>query len=333
MQNIPQTTSIEFRITGQSSYIETVYNAIGGEKVGEDTLFFEKNHPFLSGILKTYAITPGLRVSITKDFLVKKPLTMTRTSDPNNAFIIGRINLSDEFIPISDNIDFRVEEGIWINSSSEQMISNYPIGQIFTTVNFVFHKEWFKNYLQLEESSCLNQVLSKNHCFSIFEKMPTVILKIVKEIVQIDASNSFAKIALDNRITEVSSWILKTLEKCVSTDSGLNINKQDLENVVLIHQMLTKNLDKSLSINTLSREAGMSESKLKILFKQIYGMSIRQYIINYRMEKAYEMLSKEKRQIGEISAALGYANQSQFTQTFKEYFALLPTEVLKRVSK
>jgi AraC-like DNA-binding protein len=334
IHDMPKTNNIQFQVSEHSSYITTVHNAIGGEIVDDNTLFFEKEHPIVNGIIKTYTIREGLRVLIAKDLFLKKPLVLIRSNGSNNAFITCKIYLLDK--PIHQKLrtskgeDLKTEEGVLFSSSSSPDISNLPIGQTFSVFCVVLTKKWFKEDFQVKEGEDLYNVLTSDCVFSMTEKLPNPILNIVKEIVQIELNSSFEKLSLEAKVMEFTLWALKILSQKENIKPSINIKKQDLEAVQLIHQMLIENLDKSLSINTLSREAAMSESKLKILFKQVYGMSIRQYIINYRMEKAYEMLVKEKRQIGEVSTALGYANQSQFTQTFKEYFAILPTEVFKK---
>jgi AraC-like DNA-binding protein len=80
------------------------------------------------------------------------------------------------------------------------------------------------------------------------------------------------------------------------------------------------------SIETLAKAVFMSESKLKKLFKQSYGMAVYQYYQKNRMHKAKELLAVGKLSVSETGAALGYQNLSNFSAAFKKEFGCLPSE-------
>ena len=63
---------------------------------------------------------------------------------------------------------------------------------------------------------------------------------------------------------------------------------------------------------------GISRSHLQRLYKQLFGMSYRDDLINLRMEKAKQLLTYTDLRIHEIADQCGYQNESHFMRQLKE---------------
>lgn len=77
----------------------------------------------------------------------------------------------------------------------------------------------------------------------------------------------------------------------------------------------------------LSKIAGMSLSKFKRLFRQIFSTTPYQYHLANKMEKSMKTLKEDSYSISEIGFLMGYSNLSQFSKAFKNHFGVLPSEV------
>jgi AraC-like DNA-binding protein len=334
---MPKTAKVEYELKPKSNFLETIHQALGGEFLDAKNLFFDTQHPLLSGTIKQHTIREGLRIVVARDMYIKKPISLERVTDTSNNFVVGNVYVSNQPLISSTTISdtdaaLRLNEGVAFSSSEISYIDILPIEQPFSYISFVFNLQWIQAHLQPQEDEYLSKLFTSNHTFSLIETLPTTILQLVKDISRIDINDSFDKLLLDNKVLEFTIWALKTLEKRESPKAFMTMNKYDLQSILSVHQILIDNLSTPLPLSILAKKAGMSESKIKIAFKQVYGTSIYQYIINCRMEKAYLMIEKEKRMIGDVSDELGYVNQSQFTKRFKEHFNMLPTEVLKKNS-
>jgi AraC-like DNA-binding protein len=332
---MPETTKVEYELKPKSNFLETFHQAVGGKLLDADTLFFDTQHPLLSGIIKRHQVREGLRIMVGRDMYIKKPLSLERVTDTSNIFVVGNVYIFNQPLAgsalVSNTDDaLRYNEGVAFSSSEIAYIDNLPIEQSFSLISFVFNRQWIQAHLQPHQEEYLSKLLASNHTFSLIEQLPPSILQIVKDISLFDIQDAFDRLVLDNKVLEFTIWALKTLEKRESPKTFVTMNKCDLQAILSIQQTLIDNFATSLPIAVLAKKAGMSESKLKIAFRQVFGTSIYQYVINCRMEKAYEMLEKEKRMIGDVSDALGYINQSQFTKRFKQHFNMLPTEVVRK---
>jgi transcriptional regulator GlxA family with amidase domain len=79
-------------------------------------------------------------------------------------------------------------------------------------------------------------------------------------------------------------------------------------------------------VEALASKVGVIEKKLTELFRQQFGMSVSEYQINQRLEKAREKLSSTRLQIQRIAEEAGYNNASDFSRAFRNRYGLGPRE-------
>jgi len=106
---------------------------------------------------------------------------------------------------------------------------------------------------------------------------------------------------------------------------------REIENVRKVEAIITADITQPCpAAEVLSREASMSTTKLKKLFKEIYDRPIYQYYQYYRMLKAKGMLLSGKYAVKEVAIFLGYENISNFTIAFKKIIGVLPGKLVKQ---
>ena len=98
-----------------------------------------------------------------------------------------------------------------------------------------------------------------------------------------------------------------------------------LERVELTRKLIEQAPGQNLTIESLSRIAGLSESHFIRLFGDTYGVSPRKMLSNQRMKLAGELLSKGQ-DVTATSMAIGYSSLPTFCRRFKEAFGQTPTE-------
>jgi AraC family transcriptional regulator, transcriptional activator of the genes for pyochelin and ferripyochelin receptors len=94
-------------------------------------------------------------------------------------------------------------------------------------------------------------------------------------------------------------------------------------NIALIHEskhVLDNNFDQHITIGSVAQQVGMNEFRLKAGFKQVFGISMFDYLIKTRMQAARNLLLETDKPIKEIAALTGYATKQSFLNAFKKYF-------------
>lgn len=83
-------------------------------------------------------------------------------------------------------------------------------------------------------------------------------------------------------------------------------------------------LDRTITVDQLATEAGMSPSHFARVFKETLGSTPMQYVMAYRIEQSIKMMENAGRPLGEIALACGFADQAHFTRSFKQITGQTP---------
>lgn len=75
-----------------------------------------------------------------------------------------------------------------------------------------------------------------------------------------------------------------------------------------------------LTLNALSRRAGMSRSSLAARFKALLGVAPMNYLAGWRMLIARDLLTSSSHTVAEAADAVGYASEAAFSRAFKRMF-------------
>jgi AraC family transcriptional regulator len=74
-----------------------------------------------------------------------------------------------------------------------------------------------------------------------------------------------------------------------------------------------------------AREAALSEYHFYRLFRQAFGQSPLQFLNQYRLEKAQELLQKQNLSITEVAEACGFYDVQHFNKAYRKYFSRRPS--------
>lgn len=111
--------------------------------------------------------------------------------------------------------------------------------------------------------------------------------------------------------------------------NNIIINNDRLK-ILKIENYLCKNLERKFEgIDELAEKFGISPTKLKNNFKEIFGKSVFQYFQEKQMLLAKQIIENEDVRIKELAYRFGYENAGKFSQAYKKHFNILPSEQLK----
>lgn len=89
--------------------------------------------------------------------------------------------------------------------------------------------------------------------------------------------------------------------------------------------IIENNYSSSLTIEQLAREEGIDRSHLYRLFKQRTGLSVKDYLIRLRMDRACELLRSTDLTMGAIARSVGYDDALYFSRLFKRKMGMAPS--------
>ena len=106
-----------------------------------------------------------------------------------------------------------------------------------------------------------------------------------------------------------------------------NVGNQQSKKVFLAKESIENNLDDpGLSVERLAYEFGMHRGSLSRAFKQCYGITVSDYIISCRIQKAAELLKTSELSVSEITHLCGMTSPHYFSKVFAGKIGVSPTE-------
>ncbi len=160
----------------------------------------------------------------------------------------------------------------------------------------------------------------KSRSFNM-EPLDKIYYELMNEVMQEDHDSPLPNLYIHNRIQLLMERFFTRIHSRVSlADVQSNIKHDDIYTVLKIEKLLTGNFsDKPRSIEELSRKATMSSTKLKKIFKSVFGLPIYEYYQQKRMQKAGELLATGKYSVKQVAEKIGYSNMNNFSTAFKKH--------------
>lgn len=133
------------------------------------------------------------------------------------------------------------------------------------------------------------------------------------------------------QVTLETAWLLHYLAESAETRARRPV-KQDRLNRTLsrVCKLFQARMHEGVRIKTISSEESISESHLRLLFRERTGTSLGSYLHSMRMMRATQLLVQSDLSIKEISSRCGYGSIYAFSRAFRNEMKLSPRAFRKR---
>ena len=207
---------------------------------------------------------------------------------------------------------------------------------------FVSNVEW-KLIPMIEYSSSVKDVIQVDACnlFESLEGLKKFMNMPQRYIVSLDSENvehclvSYINLAIQNN----NLWtqynlqarfilLLTEIDKCLTptTTTGINYIKK-------AQFFIKNNFNRNINIDEIAENAGVTKGYLQKLFNTNTGMSILQYLNNFRITKCKRILLETNLSIDEICSRVGFNNRQQLIYEFKIQTGMTPNAYRINYSK
>ena len=109
--------------------------------------------------------------------------------------------------------------------------------------------------------------------------------------------------------------------------ASIPVSTRDFQRIEEIHRLVSENPVAAVRVDNLARVAAMNRTKLRSLFKQVYGVTISEYRTLMLMQRADQLLRDTDLSVLKISYMLGYSDASGFIVAYKKFFGHSPGSV------
>lgn len=113
----------------------------------------------------------------------------------------------------------------------------------------------------------------------------------------------------------------------------LIIDKENSKELYIkkVAEFIEFNYSKKISISGIAKYVGLNRSYLCSIFKEYLNMSLQEYLMLFRINKACELMNNNILTIGDISRSVGYDDPLHFSKVFKKIKGISPKEYRKKV--
>lgn len=156
------------------------------------------------------------------------------------------------------------------------------------------------------------------------------LLLIIKNMLQAKDSKKLKDLKL---LADLYSFLYEINDKTNSSDIVQEPQSNKEEYLKASIEFIAKNYSMPISISEIATHIGIDRSYLFILFKEFLNTSPSEYLINFRISKAKELLKDNTLSVGSVSRSVGYNDQLVFSKTFKKVTGLSPLNYRLKILK
>ena len=202
------------------------------------------------------------------------------------------------------------------------------------TIDIHIEPELFKNFAGIKEDvipSELQHLFRKQYQnYFVGKSTTTAQMQIIlHQILQCPYKGVVKRLYLESKIIELMALRLQQEVETKTFYSNELIKPDVLEQIYHAKNILEHNLENPPSLSELAEQVKLSHHQLKCGFRQIFGMTIFQYLHQYRLDKARQLLYESNMRIAEVANIVGYSHLGRFAGAFKKKFGISPSQCLK----
>lgn len=203
-----------------------------------------------------------------------------------------------------------------------------PIQRSRAMINIEVDATYLKGLFNSSQKSSALQGLLANTQPLFFEEMIFPALQtLVDQLVSETVDDTFVLFYRRVKSEELICRLLMALEKR-NENQLYALNGKDIQTIYRIKEQMLETLQAPPVISDLARSARMSPTKLKRLFRQIFGNSIFSYYQTIRINEAARLLKVERLSVSEVGYQLGFTNLSHFSRVFEKHIGVKPKKFL-----
>lgn len=282
------------------------------------------------GFVRKVAFNEGFRFLMHR-YRLKEDFTIIRNPSevPNDLISIFFYNNEQpiDLIYNSENpVKFsrKNDSAIQVTTSDLNSIIRFPAHSetYYIVVGITASK--LSSLLGIEEpNAIIKTITSGTSSFLYFESMSAEVQLVLKHIASINISDPLSNFHIQIKVQELLYLLFSSLSKRENI-SQKALSNGDAEKLMAVRNTIVADLSIPPVMSSLAATVAMSETKLKLLFRQTFGDSIYNYYQRIRMEEAAFLLKQGNQSVSEVGYELGFSNLSHFSRLFEKHYGSTP---------
>lgn len=276
------------------------------------------------GYLTGFSWENGLRMMVRNYFLYEEIL-LERTNElaegqDDIIFFMGGIFP----VPLQQEKQLIPEQAsVFICTHAISSVLTMPSNTFFRSVTVAAPRQYLQKFFGDILHPVVVSILEAREDFAIETSISPEMIKVASEMLRQSIPEGLESHFCKLKCEELLCYIFVLLMQREAIPSK-SMHIEDIKAIYAIKLRLQLHLDEPPNIALLAREAGMSEPKMRKLFKQTFGKGVFEYYQSMRMQEAARLLKEKRLTVSEVGYQLGFTNLSHFSRVFEAYIGLKP---------
>jgi AraC-like DNA-binding protein len=295
---------------------------------------------YITALMRYHKIEDGLwllgyDLSLKKNIISKAIYTPGQTSD----YYFLSFAVFEYKFPVDDNFTRMatlISTTCTFYKPKTEVATYFYEGTRGRFFNIIFNKKWAEKNLafkspeeRIEVCDYLNNDSGFINWLDIVPDAPALCQQ-VWESMEVKPNEQFNTEPLRIQLQQVIQDFFRHAYDDKRIKNHTSLHNPDYANVAAAEKMILNNLNTAfVGVNQIARAVNLSPTKLKMIFKSVFGFSMLQYHKEKNMLLAMQLIKNSDMQIKNIAALTGYLSSSKFSATFKKRFGILPTSIRK----
>ncbi|PIE73114.1 MAG: hypothetical protein CSA20_03205 [Deltaproteobacteria bacterium] len=199
-----------------------------------------------------------------------------------------------------------------------------------------FFTGYFKEHLHnaSETISPVVERLINEECFSYLcqqaQLTPSMTI-IANQLLSCPYRGILQQLFLESKTLELIVLQLEMI--ACSSQNVCSLAPKDIERVHMAKNLLVENILTPPGLFQLARAVSLSHTKLNQGFRHEFGVTVFEYLRQYRLKRGKELLDSLEMNVTEVAYATGFSSPSHFAKAFRNHYKVKPSSYLKEIQQ
>ncbi len=283
---------------------------------------------------------------VVKEHLVQDGFSLLEINNSSNEVLRYLREVNSDFIQIhfsinSDaqlhygphySLDVKSQSSVLLYNPNQALSINLSLNPNGKYLVFIVSIKMFHSFFsQVADIIPFLNEENKNKKYYLDKDLSPNEVLVLNQVFDDQKLNGMHQLYIKAKVYEVLSLYFSTNNNDQQSCPFLE-NEANVEKIKKAKQVVINNMDEPPSLQEIADEVGLSISKLKEGFKHIYGESVFNFLLDYKLEYARKQLLSKKYNVSEISLQIGYSTSSHFIAAFKKKYGTTPKQYVMSIN-
>lgn len=156
--------------------------------------------------------------------------------------------------------------------------------------------------------------------------LPAPLFGLRSQLARLPKQGTVGQLLLQSKALEVMAHTLEALNSATLDTPGMRLNLHDMEALNRVQQLLVQQMDAPPSLQALSLQLGINRRKLTEGFRQLFGVSVYEWLHRHRLDTAWQLLQQGDLNVASVAYQVGFT-PAHLSVAFKKRFGVVPKQM------